>query len=598
MGERRRLRLFVLVLFGLGLLIVGRLFQISILRHEHYVALAERRQNVEHDIQPRRGTVFVQDRAAGKTVAVAESIERFAMSATPNQVKNKEVFARVVSELADVEYDKLLTGLNRDSLYMPPFVRDLSQSDVERIAATLSDIQKDLTNGFFRGKEINFDTDQGDILPLFNGFFFIRDYRRVYPEGSLLSQVMGFVDDNGKGQYGFEGQFDEALRGYGGRVRLQRDSANRVLGAAGALSGSDGNSYELTIDRNVQHFAEQALNEAVETAEAESGTVIVIDPQNGEIVAMASSPGYDPNDFRAAANQDIGLFDNAAISKQWEPGSIFKPLVMAAAIDQGVVTSKTKETFGASVTVDDYTINTALRKAFGEETMTDVLTNSDNVAMVWLADKMGNQMIADYLERYGFGKRTGVELRNEITGRVIPLNQWRPINRATISFGQGIAVTPLQVASAYTAIGNLQGELRMPRLVKAVIRPDGTREEIAPQPGTPVLKPATAAEVRTMLASVVVKGYRRAQVEGYLLGGKTGTAQVPDFQKGGYLEGVFNHSFVGMGPIENPQFIVLTKIDRPNIQKTGQFAESTAVPLFQKVANFLLHYYQIKPTNL
>ncbi len=595
MLERNRLRAFIIFVLFLSSVLVTRLFSMSVLRHDEFVALAEDQQNVERDILPRRGGIYLQDHAANRTIPVAESVERFAFSATPRQLTHKAEYARMLAPLLGVEEDKLLASFERDSLYMNPVKHGLLKSEVENIATAINELQKTFSPAF-KVRTINFDSAQGDILYFVNSTFFIREYHRVYPEKALLGQVLGFVDDKGKGQYGFEGQFDQELRGYQGRIRLERDSSGTLLGESGAIEGQDGTGYELTIDRSVQYFAERALAEQLTDSEAKGGTVLVMDPKTGEILAMASSPSYDPNLFRDAARQDIGLFDNPAISKQWEPGSIFKPLIMAAAIDQGIVEPETKETFGASVNVDGYEINTALNKAFGEETMTDVLVNSDNVAMVWLANKMGNQMMYEYIKKFGFGAATGVDLRNEIGGTVTALEKWRTINRATISFGQGIAVTPLQIMQSYSSIANNGYDIQ-PHVVKAVIRPDGTKELVSTAQGERVLKPETADKLRQMLTAVVVKGHKRAGVEGYKLGGKTGTAQVPNPDGGGYIEGAFNHSFIGMGPSDDPKFIILTKIDQPNLEKVGPFAEGTAVPLFSKMANFLLNYYQIPPTN-
>jgi cell division protein FtsI/penicillin-binding protein 2 len=228
--------------------------------------------------------------------------------------------------------------------------------------------------------------------------------------------------------------------------------------------------------------------------------------------------------------------------------------------------------------------------------MTQVLEKSDNVAMVSVANLLGNQKMFDYLQSFGLGTVTGIDLKNEVAGRVLPVQQWRNINRATMSFGQGISVTPIQIATAYSAIAN-NGKMVRPRVVKAVISANGDREEVPTFEGAQVIRPEIAKEMRDMLVSVVVHDHKKAGVDGYKVGGKTGTAQVPDPVNGGYIENAYNHSFIGLGPSDDPKFVLLVKVDQPNIAKTGQFAEGTAVPLFGRIAKFLLHYYQIKPTN-
>lgn len=594
MVEPGRIRFFTIATLLFALLLVGKLFSTSIVKHSFHVAQAEKQQNVERDILPRRGAVYLQDRSANSVTLAATSIERYGVSATPKHVKNKERYAEFFANLFKLDKAKLLASFERDSLYMDPFGHGLTKEQVDEVQDGLNKLNQEI-DPEQRTRILNFDAAQGGILYTLNGFFFVREYQRIYPEGQLAGQLLGFVDDRGKGQYGFEGQYDQELRGFTGKVRLEKDSIGNLLGESGSIKGEDGNTYELTIDRNIQYFIEQQLAEEVARAEAKGGTVIVMNPKTGEIQGMASYPSYDPNSFRIVAKDQIGLFDNPAISKQWEPGSIFKPLVMAAAINEGIVEPETRETFGATVVVNGYTINTALRRAYGNQSMTEVLANSDNVAMVWLANKMGDEMVANYLSSMGIGKRTGVDLRNEIAGTFKPVATWSDVDRATTAFGQGVATTPLQVLNAYTPLAS-NGKMAKPHMVKAVVRPDGKREETSIEQGPEVISPEVAEQMKIMLTAVVQNGHKRAAVNGYKIAGKTGTAQVPNPSGPGYLD-AYVHSFVGFGPVDDPEFLVLTKIDEPNIAKVGQFAETTAVPVFQRIANFLLNYYQIPPTN-
>ncbi|MEI8004084.1 MAG: penicillin-binding transpeptidase domain-containing protein, partial [Methanothrix sp.] len=432
----------MIILALLTLTVTGRLFQMSVLDHDLYLAKAQKQQLVDNDILPRRGALFAQDFSNGHTTTVAQSIESYSLSATPVNVLDKPEMATLLAGLTGKDQAKLLASFELESEYMNPIITGLSKADVERYAAGIQALQKQLYPKLAAPK-ISFDAVQGDVLYYLGGTFFIKGYRRVYPEGSLMGQALGFVDDTGQGRYGLEEQFNAELMGYAGTLRLTRDSKGSLLQQFELVKGENGNSFELTIDRNVQAQVEQLLATRVQESEAKGGSVVVMNPKNGEIIALASSPSYNPNTFRDLTSEQIGLFDNPVISLQWEPGSIFKPLIMAGAIDQGVVSPETKETFGASVTVDTHVINTALNKAYGLESMTDVLVNSDNVAMVWLGNKMGNQMIANYLTSYGFGHPTGIDLQNEISGSVLPVSEWRKINQATVTFGQGIAVTPM-----------------------------------------------------------------------------------------------------------------------------------------------------------
>jgi stage V sporulation protein D (sporulation-specific penicillin-binding protein) len=572
-----------------------RLFSISVGQHGAYVALANNQQTVEHDVLPKRGDIFVQDAATGNKVLVATSAERFSVSATPRNVVKKEAYAKVLAKYSGVNEADVLASLSQDTLYMSPLKHGLSKDEVEHIATALNEVERS-SDPKHPEIKINFSTDQGNTIYFIGGVIFQREYQRVYPEGGLLSQVLGFVDNSGKGRYGFEAQYDQELKGTSGTLLLEQDSLGTLLKQQTAVSGSDGTNYELSIDRTVQYEAEKELAAQLKDSEAEGGSVIVMNPKTGEIIALANQPTYNISSFQNVSADQISLFDNAAISHVWEPGSIFKPLIMAAAMDLGLVTADTKSTFPESVTVQGYKIETALRKAYGEETMTQVLANSDNVAMVWVANKIGNDNMYNYLERYGFGDFTGIDLKNEISGSVLPASKWRDINRATISFGQGIAVTPLQIISAYAAIAN-DGKRIQPRVVHALIDPSGNRQVLQPVEGQQIVKPEIAKQLRDMMVATVLTAHNRAGTPGYKIGGKTGTAQIPDPQKGGYIEDAYNHSFIGIGPSDDPKYVMLVKIDHPNLKKVGLFAESTAVPLFGRLSTFLLNYYQIPPTN-
>lgn len=595
MSDRARVGFLTFCLFAGTAVLIIRLFSISVVQHTDYIVKAERQQNVEKTILPKRGDVFVEDAASGQPSLVATSLERYSLSATPNEVPNPAPYAHLLAQISGANEANLLKIFNDKGLYMEPIMHGLTKDDVTRIGKQISDL--DIQLGIRTDQvPVNFDTAQGDVIYYLGGTYFQREYQRTYPEGPLLGQVLGFVNSKGVGQYGLEGQYDQQLKGYAGQLTLEQDSFGRLLGATDSVQGKDGSSYVLSIDRNVQYRVEQELAQQVKDDEAKGGSVIVMDPNTGEIVAMANTPSYDPNNYGAIAKDHIEYFDNQSVSGMWEPGSIFKPLVMSAAIDSSLVKPDTRSVFPASVTVDGHVINTALNKAFGDESMTDVLVNSDNVAMVWVANKLGNANMFKYLQNYGFGTVTGVDLANEIAGQLPALDSWRNINRATISFGQGIGVTPLQIATAYSVIAN-GGKLVRPHVVHALIGANGKEQLIPTTTGQQVIKPETAQEVRDMLTAVVVHNHKNAGVAGYKIGGKTGTAQVPDPEKGGYLPNAYNHSFAGMIPADNPKFVMLVKIDEPNIAKVGTFAETTAVPLFGRIAQFLVNYYQIPPTN-
>ena len=594
MFQKRIAALLVIFLLGASGL-VGRLFQISVLQHGDYSLLAAGQQSVIRDILPRRGAIWFQDAASGTVDLAAESVQQYALTATPANVTKKAAYAKVLAEISGVDAGKLQKIFEGNGKYMPPLKHGLSKADVEAVALKINAVERSV-NPNYESVTVNFDAQQGGALYFTGGVIFEEEYGRTYPEGQLASQFLGFVNTTGEGQYGFEGQYDSALKGFGGTAKLERDSLGNLLQQTGGSAGADGSSYELTIDRNIQYEVEQQLALEIKNDGATGGSVIVMDPKTGGITAMANLPTYDPNKYGAVPEDQIGLFTNTSISQGWEPGSIFKDLVMGAALNEGVVTPDTVNTFDESVTVQGHKIETALRKSYGRENMSQVLSNSDNVAMVWVSDKLGNQKMYQYLESFGFGQRSGIDLRSEISGNLLALNHWQDIDRATISFGQGIAVTPLQIIAAYAAVAN-NGRTIRPHVVQTVIASNGNRQVIQPIYGTQVLRPEVAKELLGMMLYTVQESHNRAGTPGFQIGGKTGTAQIPDPVNGGYLPDAYNHSFVGIGTVDNPRYVLLVKIDHPDIKKVGLYAESTAVPLFGRLSSFLLHYYQIVPTG-
>ncbi len=558
-----RLRIVgLLVAVGSGL-IIWRLFQKSVIEHPLYAARAESQYEVSKELPSQRGTIFAQDAELGQLVPLAASEERFDISVVPRNVKDKEAAATTLATLFGVEKADVLAKISNDKLYLPPLVRGVT---------------KDKRNEL---------VEQG-----FTGLLIEKRNERVYPENQIAAQVLGFVNREGVGSYGIEGYYDKDLRGTAGSVVGEKDTLGRIISTLQRTDPEDGVDIELTIDHNVQFAAERRLAQGIADAAATSGQIIIMNPANGEIVTMAALPSYDPNKYSEAASEPE-RFRNPSISTVYEPGSIFKPLVMAAAIDLGKIEPDTKETFGSSVTVQGYTIHTALDKAYGLETMSQVLQNSDNVGMVWVAGKMSNEEMHDALAKLGIDRPTSIDVQGEIQGSFRPARTWQDINRATISFGQGVTVTPLQMVRAWAALAN-GGTLVTPHLARRLVGQRGV-DLVAEFPKTEgAIKPETSEKVRQMLVSVVDDGpYGRTRVPGYVIAGKTGTAQIAN-EDGGYSETDFTHSLMGFFPADHPQFVMLVKLDKPT---SAPFAESTAGPIFHDLAQYLFAYYKIPPTR-
>ncbi|MEX2055084.1 MAG: penicillin-binding protein 2, partial [Candidatus Andersenbacteria bacterium] len=345
-----------------------------------------------------------------------------------------------------------------------------------------------------------------------------------------------------------------------------------------------------TIDRVVQSIIEEELKSGVEKYGAERGSVIIMHPQTGAILGMATYPTFDPNYYYAISDAKVQL--NPTVSEIFEPGSILKPVIMAAALEEGTATPDTTFVDNGPVQVAEYRIDTFDGKHHGTQTMTQVLEQSNNIGMVWVAQQLGAEVMYDYFRRFGLGEKTGVELEGETQNQLPDPTDWNVTTVATTSFGQGIALTPLQALNAINVLAN-EGKLMQPRIVDEVRYSDGKVEESAPQAVRQVVSGETADKLAAMMVSVIENGVATlARVPGYYLAGKTGTAQVPD-ERGKYSADRKIISFVGFGPVEDPKFSVLIKLDNP----AGlSLASGTAAPMFKNISEKILKYYQIPPS--
>lgn len=557
---------------AIACILFWRMYDIEIKKHDQYLAMAEGQQRFDKTEMAARGKILVHDSFVDdkEYYPLAFDVKRFAVWAVPRQIGDKKSTANELSALLSMASDDIFSKIDNQKMYIPPLKRGLTLDEAIRV----------------EDKKIG-------------GIIIMPEYSRYYPEGSLAGQVLGFVNNEGDGKYGFEGHYNNELKGKNGNVVGEKDTIGRMINLLQQNDPKDGMSYVLTIDRSVQYFVEKKLSEAITEYKADAGTVIIMDVQTGGIVAMANLPTYDPNNYKEQAAIDQSLFMNQAISYTYEPGSILKPLIMSAAIDQGLITPETTETFDWHVFVGNDEIKTAERKAFGLETMTEVLQNSDNVAMVWIANKLGNSNQYKYLQAFNMLDKTGIDLDGEVPGYTTSLKQWRDITRATVSFGQGIAVTPIEMVAAYAAIAN-DGMYIEPHVVDKIVDSYGTEKKVEKVEGQRVISEDTSAKMREMLYQVVEKGHSwRAKVPGFKIGAKTGTAQIAK-PEGGYEEsedglGVFVHSLAGFAPTDSPRFAMIVKLDRP---RSARYAESTAAPLFGEISSFLLNYhYRETPTE-
>jgi len=568
-----RLRYLTIGVSIMTILIIGRMFYLQIPKHPFYEALAESQHALQQEIAPERGKIYAQNFAEpGKLIPLASNRTYWLLYAVPDDIEN-------VSEAADQLLD-VLPNLDREEV-----VSKLSKPNdlYEEIATKVSEEAY---------KKMSEKT--------IKGIYFTDERIRYYPEKNIGSHMLGFVGFGGGdekiGQYGLEGGLQDVLAGTKGYVKADRDAGGRwiVVGTREFQDAKDGLSLELTIDETIQYTACTKLNAAVQKHGADSGSVIILNPKTGAILAMCGSPDFDPNAYNQV--EDIGVYTNQATSGAYEPGSIFKSITMAMAVNEEKVTPQTTYNDEGFVKINSYTIENSDKKAHGIQTMTQVLEGSLNTGAIFAMQQIGTEKFRDYVKDFGFGATTGSPIQGESTGNISNLDLPGEIYAMTGSFGQGISVTPLQMVSAYGVLAN-NGKLMKPYLIAKTLNPDGsTNEETQPEAIRQVIKSETATIIGAMLVNVVENGHgKKASVPGYYIAGKTGTAQVTSTNGRGYDPNNTIGSFAGFGPVSDPAFVMLVRIDHP---RDVTFAESTAAPLFGDIAKFLLHYLHISPDRV
>ncbi len=437
------------------------------------------------------------------------------------------------------------------------------------------------------------DKEKRDTLNKLNlvGLGFDEQWSRYYPDASIAAHLAGFVGKNDSGQdvgrSGIEGFYDKDLAGLPGLIRSDVDLQGRpiFLGTQERIDPENGRDIFLTIDKSVQMLVKEKLQHGLEKYGAKEGCAIIANPNTMEILALSCLPDYDPSTYYTFGND---VFRNAAISDAYEPGSTFKPLIMAAGIEANLIRPDTVFDEDGPVKVGEYTIQTWNNTYEGKITLTRALEKSSNVGMVFVGDKLGDARLMNAIFGYGFGKNTHIDLEGEAPGYIKPKSEWYPIDYATATFGQGIAVTPIQMLTAFSSIIN-GGKLMKPFVVKEF---KGARiQKVEPIFVKRVISTKTSELMKEMLLSTIENGETKyLKPKGYQIGGKTGTAQIA-------LEGHYDAkktiaSFIGFSPIKHPQFVGLVVVKEP---KSSQWGSETAAPIFFEIAKDLIVYYNIAP---
>ncbi|TML04622.1 MAG: penicillin-binding protein 2 [Actinobacteria bacterium] len=415
------------------------------------------------------------------------------------------------------------------------------------------------------------------------GFGFYPEEQRNYPQRSVAAQVLGYVGIDGNGLAGLELQFDPSLAGHAGKETIVKDPTGHVLDVQHELPERPGRDVFLTLDHSIQANAEEVLRATVRKWNAKSASAIVLDPRTGAVLAMAVQPGYDANRYPSAARD---LQRNRTVTDTYEPGSTFKLITVAAALSTHLVSPSTRFTLPYSLKVADRVIHDAEQRSTVNYSVAQILAHSSNIGAIELAQMLGRTRLSAWISRFGFGRTTGIDFPGESPGIVLPPDKWSGSTIGNVPIGQGIAVTPVQMAAAYAAIAN-RGVWSRPHLVDHVAgggRPSLYRRRL--------VSPRIASELMLMLKDVVAEGTGQyAAMPGYQVAGKTGTAQKPD-SHGGYATGRYVASFVGIVPASRPRFVILVTVDEP---RGAIWGGVVAAPAFQQIARFDLQYLEVPP---
>ncbi len=561
--NNRGFGLLAVLIMVAGVLVL-RLFFLQIVDTSDLEAKNLSQVQVDRKLQSPRGTIY--DRHGSP---LAMSVVTKSLYADPQMLKkNPEDIAELVAPYVSISKEAIVENLKEDTAFV--WLDRMMEPDKSKAVEKIIEDEK------------------------LEGLNFVEESKRYYPNGNLAAQVLGFVGTEDKGLDGLEMVLDDELKGGLTKEVVATDrKGNAIFGSVLAQYLPDkGKSVTLTIDATVQFIAERALEQAMVDIKPAHASVIVMDPKTGEILAMANRPTYDPNHYDKGKEQD---FKNIAVTNLYEPGSTFKPIIASAALASGKWTVDTVYNDTGSIMASGHVMQNWNGEGYGKVRLLEILKFSINTGMARLGLTTGPEILSEYVHKYGFGQPTGIELPGEGEGLLFNPEEMADIDTASMSIGQGIAVTPLQMVRAFGAIAN-GGILMKPHIVKAYNNPDGT---VASETQTESQGQAIPENVASTIVDILEKevsegGGNKAMVEGYHFGGKTGTAQKLNTEYGGYLDGRYIASFIGFGPVEDPKFVVLVAIDDPS--NGSIYGSQIAAPVFKDIMSQLVRYYQISPS--
>lgn len=544
-----RIRFFFLLILCISIIIVMRVFYIQVFEYDKLSSLAESLWSRKLPIGADRGEIY--DRNGN---VLATNLTTTSLVLIPNQISNKEEVARSLSDVLGSDYEDMLAHVSK-------------KTSIERVHP--------------EGRQLSYDIASQIEALEYDGVYLVKESKRYYPYGDTLSHVLGYVGIDNQGLSGLELTYDEYLTGENGSINYFSDGkGNRLELSEVYEEPQNGMNLQLTIDLDIQLAAERELDNIMSKYTPEHALILAMDPDTGEVLAMASRPNFDSNNYQDYDTETINR--NLPIWMTYEPGSTFKIVTLASSIEEKTV-NLFEDTFydSGSVHVEGATIHCWKSGGHGAQTILNVVENSCNPGFVYLGQKLGKERLMSYIEKFGFGSKTGIDLNGESSGILFSLDQMGPVELATTSFGQGISVTPIQQVTAVSAAVN-GGTLYEPYLVKEILEPE---TNVVVKLNEPVSKAEVISEetselVRFALESVVANGSgRNAYIENYRVGGKTGTAQ--KVQDGHYMDGNYILSFIGFMPADDPEIVVYVAIDHP--VGVVQYGGTVAAPVAKAI---------------
>lgn len=563
-NDNKRIEYTVRVLLCIAVVLVGRLFFLQIIDKSDLQAKNLSQVQVDRKLQSPRGTIYDRN---GKPLAM--SVVTKSLYADPKMIKQSpQEIAELISPYVTMSKENIVKALQEDTAFV--WLNRMMDAD--------------------KSKAVQQVIKDNNIA----GLNFVEESKRYYPNGVLAAQVLGFVGTDDKGLDGLEMVLDDELKGGVQQEIVATDNkGNAIFGSVLSKFLPDkGKSVTLTIDATIQFISERALDKAMIDTGAKHASVIVMDPKTGEILAMANRPSYDPNNYNQSGEE---AFKNIAVTNLYEPGSTFKPIIASAALAAGKWKLDTVYNDKGAFAANGHIIRNWNGEGYGPVRLLDILKYSLNTGMAEIGTLTGADILSKYVRDYGFGSETGIELPGEGAGILYNPDDMSKLDVATMSIGQGIAVTPLQMVRAFGALAN-GGAMMKPHIIKSYSNSQG---DVTSTTETSVVGQPVPAETAKTIVDILEKevsegGGTKAMVEGYHFGGKTGTAQKLDTKHGGYLDGQYIVSFIGFGPLEDPKFVVLVVIDDP--QKGSLYGSQLAAPVFKDIVSQLVRYYQMSPS--